>query len=117
MRSSTGLREDGQQFLRHAGERSRNFTRNGSDFGAFYDPPENLWLKVFFTDSEKGQAAGREFLIPGGRCRVMTHAVLVSMGTRFKGQECHTLYRRKGSPSTRNDGARTKPLLEMQRVW
>ncbi len=31
-------------------------------FGATYDPPENLWLKVFFTDSEKSQAAGREFL-------------------------------------------------------
>ena len=26
------------------------------------DPPENLWLKVFFTDSEKSQVAGREFL-------------------------------------------------------
>jgi pimeloyl-ACP methyl ester carboxylesterase len=33
-----------------------------SIFGASYNPPENLWLKVFFTDSEKGQAAGREFL-------------------------------------------------------
>src|SRR6202171_377776 len=31
-------------------------------FGATYDPPENLWLKVFFTDSEQSQAAGREFL-------------------------------------------------------
>src|SRR6202521_5381370 len=31
-------------------------------FGATYDPPENLWLKVFFTDSEKSQAAGRAFL-------------------------------------------------------
>src|ERR1700737_3718588 len=31
-------------------------------FGATYDPSENLWLKVFFTDSEKSQAAGREFL-------------------------------------------------------
>jgi pimeloyl-ACP methyl ester carboxylesterase len=31
-------------------------------FGATHDPPENLWLKVFFTDSEKSQAAGREFL-------------------------------------------------------
>jgi pimeloyl-ACP methyl ester carboxylesterase len=31
-------------------------------FGAAYDPPENLWLKVFFTDSEKSQAAGRAFL-------------------------------------------------------
>src|SRR5260370_15000144 len=31
-------------------------------FGATYNPPEHLWLKVFFTDSEKSQAAGREFL-------------------------------------------------------
>lgn len=31
-------------------------------FGASYDPPENLWLKVFFTDSEQSQAAGRAFL-------------------------------------------------------
>jgi pimeloyl-ACP methyl ester carboxylesterase len=33
-----------------------------SIFGASYDPPENLWLKVFFTDSEESQAAGRAFL-------------------------------------------------------
>lgn len=33
-----------------------------SIFGATYNPPENLWLKAFFTDSEKSQAAGREFL-------------------------------------------------------
>src|SRR5438094_3233392 len=31
-------------------------------FGATYDPPENLWLKVFFTDTEKSQTAGRAFL-------------------------------------------------------
>jgi pimeloyl-ACP methyl ester carboxylesterase len=31
-------------------------------FGATYNPPENLWLKVFFTDSKKSQAAGRAFL-------------------------------------------------------
>jgi pimeloyl-ACP methyl ester carboxylesterase len=31
-------------------------------FGATYNPPENLWLKVFFTDSDKSQAAGRAFL-------------------------------------------------------
>jgi len=31
-------------------------------FGATYDPPENLWLKVFFTDTEQSQAAGRAFL-------------------------------------------------------
>jgi pimeloyl-ACP methyl ester carboxylesterase len=31
-------------------------------FGATYNPPENLWLKVFFSDSDESQAAGREFL-------------------------------------------------------
>jgi pimeloyl-ACP methyl ester carboxylesterase len=31
-------------------------------FGAAYNPPENVWLNVFFTDSEKSQAAGRAFL-------------------------------------------------------
>ena len=31
-------------------------------FGAAYNPPENLWLKVFFTDSEASQDAGRAFL-------------------------------------------------------
>ena len=31
-------------------------------FGATYNPPENLWLKVFFTDSERSQGAGRAFL-------------------------------------------------------
>src|ERR1700694_3722903 len=31
-------------------------------FGATYDPPEKLWLKVHFTESEASQAAGREFL-------------------------------------------------------
>ncbi len=31
-------------------------------FGATYNPPENLWLKVFFTDSEQSQRAGRAFL-------------------------------------------------------
>ena len=29
-----------------------------SIFGATYNPPETLWLKVFFTDSENSQAAG-----------------------------------------------------------
>jgi pimeloyl-ACP methyl ester carboxylesterase len=33
-----------------------------SVFGASYNPPENLWLSVFFTQSEQSQAAGREFL-------------------------------------------------------
>jgi hypothetical protein len=33
-----------------------------SIFGANYDPPESLWLKVFLTGSEEGHAAGRTFL-------------------------------------------------------
>src|SRR5712692_193573 len=31
-------------------------------FGATYKVPEELWLKVHFTDSEASQAAGRDFL-------------------------------------------------------
>ncbi len=31
-------------------------------FGATYDDPDRLWLRVHFTRSEKSQAAGREFL-------------------------------------------------------
>ena len=31
-------------------------------FWATYDPPDDLWLSVFFTPSEASQAAGREFL-------------------------------------------------------
>jgi len=31
-------------------------------FGATYDDPDHLWLRVQFTRSEKSQAAGREFL-------------------------------------------------------
>ena len=31
-------------------------------FGATYDPPDHLWLSVFFTPSAASQAAGREFL-------------------------------------------------------
>src|SRR5580700_284576 len=31
-------------------------------FGAAYKVPEELWLKVHFTDSDASQAAGREFL-------------------------------------------------------
>jgi pimeloyl-ACP methyl ester carboxylesterase len=31
-------------------------------FGATYKVPEDIWLKVHFTDSEASQAAGREFL-------------------------------------------------------
>jgi pimeloyl-ACP methyl ester carboxylesterase len=31
-------------------------------FGATYDPPDHLWLGVFFTPSEASQAAGRAYL-------------------------------------------------------
>ena len=31
-------------------------------FGASYDEPDHLWLRVHFTKSEQSQAAGREFL-------------------------------------------------------
>src|ERR1700731_4437456 len=31
-------------------------------FGASYDKPDHLWLRVHFTKSERSQAAGREFL-------------------------------------------------------
>jgi pimeloyl-ACP methyl ester carboxylesterase len=31
-------------------------------FGATYDPPDELWLKVHFTESEASRAAGRAFL-------------------------------------------------------
>jgi pimeloyl-ACP methyl ester carboxylesterase len=31
-------------------------------FGATYDEPDHLWLRVHFAKSEKSQAAGREFL-------------------------------------------------------
>jgi pimeloyl-ACP methyl ester carboxylesterase len=31
-------------------------------FGATYNEPDHLWLRVHFTKSEKSQAAGREFL-------------------------------------------------------
>jgi pimeloyl-ACP methyl ester carboxylesterase len=31
-------------------------------FGASYDEPDHLWLRVHFTKSEKSQAAGRDFL-------------------------------------------------------
>jgi pimeloyl-ACP methyl ester carboxylesterase len=31
-------------------------------FGAAYDKPDHLWLRVHFTQSERSQVAGREFL-------------------------------------------------------
>jgi len=36
-------------------------------FGATYSPPQELWLKVHFTESAASQAAGREFLERIGR--------------------------------------------------
>jgi pimeloyl-ACP methyl ester carboxylesterase len=46
-----------------AGDGQGHFTPEAAAiFGATYNPPENLWLKVFFTDSEKSQAAGRALL-------------------------------------------------------
>ena len=33
-----------------------------TQFGAHYDDPDHLWLKVFFTPSEASQAAGRAYL-------------------------------------------------------
>jgi pimeloyl-ACP methyl ester carboxylesterase len=46
-----------------AGEGAGHMTPEAASiFSANYDPPESLWLKVFFTDSEEGQAAGRAFL-------------------------------------------------------
>jgi len=31
-------------------------------FGAEYDPPDELWLRVFFSPSKQSQAAGRKYL-------------------------------------------------------
>src|ERR1700719_827051 len=31
-------------------------------FGAKYDPPDELWLRAFFTPSKRSQAAGRKYL-------------------------------------------------------
>jgi pimeloyl-ACP methyl ester carboxylesterase len=35
---------------------------SGRIFGATYDPPENVWLAIKFSQSAAGQAAGRAFL-------------------------------------------------------
>ena len=45
-----------------AGGQGYSTPESKATFSATYDPPENLWLKVFFTDSEESQAAGRAFL-------------------------------------------------------
>src|SRR5712664_4481030 len=45
------------------GESMASFTPEAQQiFGATYDPPDKLWLKVHFTESEASQAAGRDFL-------------------------------------------------------
>src|SRR6266436_4890193 len=43
-----------------AGEGMASLTPEAQQiFGATYDPPDELWLRVFFTPSEPSQAAGR----------------------------------------------------------
>jgi pimeloyl-ACP methyl ester carboxylesterase len=45
------------------GEGMQTATPEGREiFSATYDKPEEVWLKVFFTPSEKSQLAGRKFL-------------------------------------------------------
>ena len=46
-----------------SGEGMASFTPEAQEiFGAKYDPPDELWLRVFFTPSEPSQAAGRKYL-------------------------------------------------------
>lgn len=46
-----------------SGEGMASLTREAQQiFGARYDPPDELWLRVFFTPSERSQAAGRKYL-------------------------------------------------------
>jgi pimeloyl-ACP methyl ester carboxylesterase len=45
------------------GERMATLTPEAQEiFGATYDEPDHLWLRVHFTPSENSQAAGRKFL-------------------------------------------------------
>jgi len=45
------------------GEGMASFTPEAQEiFGAKYDPPDELWLRVFFTPSQPSQAAGRKYL-------------------------------------------------------
>lgn len=45
------------------GEAMQSLTPEAQDiFGGSYDPPDHLWLRVFFAPSESSQAAGRAFL-------------------------------------------------------
>src|SRR5579864_4549595 len=46
-----------------SGERMDTGTPEGNQiFGASYEHPDDLWLRVHFTPSEASQAAGRKFL-------------------------------------------------------
>jgi pimeloyl-ACP methyl ester carboxylesterase len=46
-----------------SGESMASLTPEAQEiFGATYDPPDHLWLRVFFTPSEASQAAGRAYL-------------------------------------------------------
>src|ERR1700737_2934545 len=45
------------------GEGMASLTPEGQKiFGAKYDPADEVWLRVFFTPSERSQAAGRKYL-------------------------------------------------------
>jgi len=47
----------------HSGESMASLTPEAQKiFGATYDPPDHLWLGVFFTPSEASQTAGRAYL-------------------------------------------------------
>jgi pimeloyl-ACP methyl ester carboxylesterase len=46
-----------------SGEGMASLTPEGQDiFGAKYDPADEVWLRAFFTPSERSQAAGRKYL-------------------------------------------------------
>src|SRR5882757_248782 len=45
------------------GEGMASLTPEGQEiFGAKYDPADEVWLRAFFTPSERSQAAGRKYL-------------------------------------------------------
>ena len=45
-----------------SGEGMASLTQDREIFGANYDPADEVWLRAFFTPSERSQAAGRKFL-------------------------------------------------------
>jgi pimeloyl-ACP methyl ester carboxylesterase len=46
-----------------SGEGMASLTPEGQDiFGAKYDPADEVWLRAFFSPSERSQAAGRKYL-------------------------------------------------------